>query len=336
MYEVKPDVCIFGPTASGKSHLALSLAQLLLPTASVIINSDSLQLYSSLPILTAQPTTKQREQTPHYLYGIVAPSIRMSAGIYANKAKKLLYELEQSSVKPITIICGGAGLYLKALVSGLTELPEPSFEKKQIAVDTISKWQQQNKNLYKILEQRDPVTAKNLNPRDSHRIIRALEFFETLGKPLHPTQKKYNLSVTKMKKTSKEKNTLIVTLNPTRELLYKTINQRFLSMLKDGAIDEAKKLRNNNVEIPLDCSINKTLGLAEIYQYLDGIISYSDMVARTQQLTRNYAKRQTTWMRHQLQTSLQFNGPLQQSSASMCKTIINSLDKATQLVYREV
>ena len=332
MPEQNPHICIFGPTASGKSHLAVKLAQRLAPIKAVIINSDSMQLYSSLPILTAQPTVSDKIKIPHYLYAIAAPTVRFSAGIYAEKAEKLLLSIKKSTTQTVTIICGGSGLYLKALLAGLTKLPRDNLEKKKRAVAKIYKWQQQGENLYKLLKQKDPETAKHLNCNDRHRIIRALEFFETHNLALYPTQQKAQKHKVIISPHNAIIKPIIITLDPPRSVLYKKINNRFLNMLKNGALEEAQKLRGDYKNIPHDRPIHKTLGLAEIYQYLDGKILHENMLTQAQQRTRNYAKRQVTWMRHQLQSNLKFEGPLTQSTENICQSIIDSLDKASVIL----
>ena len=336
MLAQKPDICIFGPTASGKSHLALTLAQKLSNFEAVIVNSDSLQLYSSLPILTAQPTASDKRKIPHHLYAISTPMARLSAGIYAEKADNLLMSLHQSAKQSVAIICGGSGLYLKALLCGLTRLPVANFEKQKSAVARIHRWQQQNKDLYKLLKQKDPETAKYLNHNDRHRIIRALEFFETHNLAFYRTQQQAKIDKVGISMYNKRIKPIVVTLDPPRDILYKKINNRFLQMLKNGAIEEAQRLRSDYQSIPPDRPIHKTLGLAEIYQYLDGKILREQMLIEAQQRTRNYAKRQTTWMRHQLQATLKFEGPLTQSTENICLTIIDSLDKASAILYDEL
>ena len=332
MPEQNPHIYIFGPTASGKSHLALTLAQRLSPIKAVIVNSDSLQLYSSLPILTAQPTVSDKIKIPHHLYSIAEPTMRLSAGIYAELAEKLLFSLKKSLTQPVIIICGGSGLYLKALLVGLTKLPVANFAKHKSAVAKINKWQQQGENLYELLKQKDSETAKHLNYNDRHRIIRALEFFETHNLALHPTQQQANIDTVGVAKGNTRIKPIVITLDPPRDILYEKINNRFSEMLKNGVLEEAQKLKNDYQNIPPDRPIHKTLGLAEIYQYLDGKISGERMLTQAQQRTRNYAKRQTTWLRHQLQANIRFEGPLTQSTENICETIIDSLDKASEIL----
>ncbi len=299
---------LFGPTASGKSYLALALAEKLTSQniTTHIVNCDALQLYTHLPILTAQPTTQDKAQTPHHLYSIINPTQRFSAGLYAEKASNLLQSLytQESSSSPsfAVILCGGSGLYLKVLLeglsAGLTALPQPS----RLAIEQVRQWQKEARNLYALLQQRDPATAATLAPQDKHRIIRALEFYETCGSSLLHARKgaKQPSPLSHL-----FANPCVMSLVPCRQTLYAAINARFERMLKQGAIEEVRALLQET-SLPEDSPLRGALGFKEIEGYVDGAgdgageMSYQAMVERGQQRTRNYAKRQLTWMRHQL------------------------------------
>ncbi len=193
------------------------------------------------------------------------------------------------------------------MLGGLTELPQPSPQARQ----QVQRWQKEGRNLYLLLQQRDPNTAQTLAPQDQHRIVRALEFFETCNASLLDARK----GDQQPSPFAQTEQPLLITLSPPRTILYKTINTRFERMLKQGAIEEVRRFNaenatppKNSLENPLenplenfwDSPLRAALGLKEIEAYCKGEISWQTMVEQGQQRTRNYAKRQLTWMRHQL------------------------------------
>ena len=337
----RPPLVLFGPTASGKSRLALALAQKLKThnTTTHIVNCDSLQLYTHLPILTAQPTPADKAETPHHLYAIAKPAERLSAGLYAEKATTLLQHLQSKHPNDAVILCGGSGLYLRATLGGLTALPQPSRD----AIQKVRQWQQEKLNLYELLQQRDPATAATLLPQDTHRIVRALEFFETCG-----------TSLLKAREGIKQASSLIqpgvipgvipclMTLNPCRKILYEAINARFERMLKQGAIEEVRALNADPSlscdilhdipqDIPQDISLRGALGLKEIEAYCKGELSRQAMVEQGQQRVRNYAKRQITWMRHQLscEPQCQLSESVAEDLDGACQKVAQAWSKAS-------
>ncbi len=294
-YRLFRPLVLFGPTASGKSRLALALAQKLSNDniTTHIVNCDALQLYTHLPLLTAQPSAEDKAQTPHHLYAVVKPSERFSAGMYAEKATHLLQHLHLEHPADAVVLCGGSGLYLKALLEGLTALPQPS----PLAIQKVRQWQKEERNLYKFLQQRDPATAATLPPQDKHRIVRALEFYETCGLSLHHARQ--GIKQRPPLSDSPLSHPCVMSLVPRKSTLYAAINARFERMLKQGAIEEVLALKAENT-LPYDSPLRGALGFKEIEAYAEGELSWQAMLERGQQRGRNYAKRQMTWIRHQL------------------------------------
>ena len=329
---------LFGPTASGKSRLALALARKLASNNTIthIVNCDSLQLYTHLPILTAQPSAEAKAETPHHLYAVAKPTERLSAGLYAEKAWNLLQQLHDKHPSDAVILCGGSGLYLKALLEGLTALPQPSRE----ATQKVRRWQEENRDLYRLLQQRDPATAATLVAQDRHRIVRALEFYETCGSSLcdarqgikQPSlfaQQDARQSIRQPPRQSlrqpireslrqpprqSPRQPLLMSLVPCRQALYAAIDARFERMLKQGAIEEVRALQAART-LPYDSPLRGALGLKEIEAYCEGESSWQTMVERGQQRARHYAKRQLTWMRHQLPADKSLQGEITESLA---------------------
>ena len=315
MLSLRP-LILFGPTASGKSRLAIALARKLASDniTTHIVNCDSLQLYTRLPVLTAQPSAQDKAETPHHLYAVAAPTERLSAGLYAEKATSLLQHLHSKHPSDAVILCGGSGLYLKALLEGLTALPQPSRDAKQ----KVRRWQEENYNLYALLQQRDPATSAAIAPHDRHRIVRALEFYESCGASLRNAQK----GVKQRSPFAQQEacQPLMISLTPCRKILYAAINARFERMLKQGAIEEVRALKAE-CALPYDSPLRGALGLKEIEAYCEGELSWQAMVERGQQRARHYAKRQMTWIRHQLPADRNLQGQITESVEEYCDEV---------------
>jgi tRNA dimethylallyltransferase len=277
---------ITGPTSGGKSALALDIA---LKENGVIINADALQLYKGLPILTACPNNLENEMVPHRLYEILDHTEQCTAGIWANLAAKEIETVLHNGQKPFVV--GGSGFYLMALIQGLSEIPDtdPAMRMKLKEDLTIHGLDY----MYKNLELHDPIVASKLHPHDQQRIMRGLEVYYSTLKPLSYWQ---NLQ----KKTFPYTFDVTV-LCPEREQLYQNCNKRFLKMLEMGAIDEVKNLMQQN--ITETASITQALGFKELKLYVEGCLTLKDAIERAQIKTRQFAKRQTTWCRHQLQNA---------------------------------
>ncbi len=281
-------IIICGPTASGKSSFALKLGDFL---NGRIINADSMQIYKEIPILTSQPSDIDKQYIPHNLYGFISlldnctvkSGKRFSLG---NWIELCLKEIENCfHLHSVPIIVGGTGMYLNALVNGLSIIPNVN-----IYVEEYLKHYADNDSLalYKMLENYDINSAKTIKPNDKQRIVRALSVFLTHGTTISTfKQKQTQLFYPKSK-------FYIIYIKPERTTLYQNINNRFELMLKNGAIEEVKYLLDKTERIDLS-TWPKAIGLKEIEDYLLGRSSIENATTSAQQFTRNYAKRQLTW-----------------------------------------
>ena len=269
---------LLGPTASGKSRLAISLFQ---KFNSAIVNCDSQQVYADLSIGTAQPT-EEKKILPHYLYGFLGLGEQFSAGAYEIEADKCLQKLQQNAVLPVVV--GGSGFYLKTLIYGLDDLPE----KNKTLRTELQKRIEQNglKSLYKELQSIDKDYSDLISENDSVRIIRALEIYKLSG---------MKLSVLRQQKKKPKYDVVLIGLDVDREKLYERINNRVLTMLQSGWIEETQKVLERDYR---DWLYNfPGIGYRYIIQYLEGDVNYENMVELIQRDTRRYAKRQYTWFR---------------------------------------
>jgi len=274
---------ICGPTASGKSAYALDMAQKI---GAVIINADALQVYKKLKIITCCPKEEDLKITQHFLYNHVDIFEEYNAHKYATQVVEVLNALPDNIP---AIIVGGTGMYLQFLIKGVHKLPEIDSQIRKSVRDKIS----DPIKLYKELEEADPSTASTLNQLDTKRVSRALEVFLQTGKSITSFYRDNNLY-----RPLEGCDIMTYLLLPDRKKLYENCNKRFESLVKHGALDEARKL------LPtwdrLHTSAKKALGLKELISYLKGEVSLNDAIQIAQQKTRNFAKRQITWFRHQL------------------------------------
>lgn len=271
---------ITGPTASGKSARALALARTM---NGVVINADAMQCYAPLPILSAQPTADEQNEIPHRMYGLLEFNEKLNAANWAKLAQKEIEAAFASGQQPI--LCGGAGLYLRALTQGMAIIPDidPSVRENlqsRLAAEGLEK-------LYAELQQADAALAARLKPNDTQRILRGLEVFAGTGRKLSDWQQDKHHQPPEYE----FKWEIIL---PERDVLYDKINQRTHVMLAAGVLNEVAQ-----VDIPESSTAWKTHGYREFKSHLRGEISLDDAIAQTQQVTRNYAKRQYTWWRNQ-------------------------------------
>jgi tRNA dimethylallyltransferase len=278
-------VLIAGPTASGKSALALELAQ---KARGVIINTDSMQVYRDLRIITARPTMQEEGLVPHRLYGHVDAAVNFSAGAWVADAAKVLAEVRAQQRLPIFI--GGSGLYLKALTRGLSAVPPIPSEIRDAVRSRLER--DGVEALHAELAQRDPVSAERLKPRDRTRIARALEVVEATGRTL-PDWHRDGLPPLL---PQGEFNALF--LAPDRDQLYARIDARFDAMLDAGALEEVEALALRKLDPLLPAM--KAHGVPALVRYLNGEITREQASDIGRADTRHYAKRQFTWFRHQL------------------------------------
>ena len=278
-------VLIAGPTASGKSALALSLAE---RTGGIVINADSMQVYRDLRILTARPTPEDEARVPHRLYGHVDAGVNCSAGMWVGDAAKTIEEARTQNRLPI--FTGGSGLYFKALTRGLSAVPPIPSE---VRDDVRARLERDGAEaLHAVLAQRDPVTAERLKPRDRTRIARALEVVEATGRSLTDWHRDG------LPPLLPPGRVRAVFLAPDREALYARIDARFGAMLAAGALEEVAALAERRLDPLLPAM--KAHGVPALIRHLKGEMSLEQAAEIGRADTRHYAKRQFTWFRHQL------------------------------------
>lgn len=272
---------IAGPTASGKSALALQIAQ---EKNALIINTDSMQVYDVLNILTARPTRTDTATVPHYLYGYVNPALHYSVGQWLCDVSKLLMTFTSKSL----IFVGGTGLYFRALLEGISKIPDiPDVvrQKWRLRLD-----KEGAENLYRQLWQVDAVLAEKISSQDGQRIVRALEVYDATDKKLSWWQKKkqHPYCAKLFRK---------ILLIPPRQLLYERIHKRLDSMIEKGALEEVIAMKKLALSPLLPAM--KAIGIPEFIAYLDGKQSFEEALEMVKTQTRRYAKRQITWFRNQ-------------------------------------
>jgi tRNA dimethylallyltransferase len=275
---------IAGPTASGKSAIALSLAQ---KHNGVVINADSMQVYREIPIVTAQPSMEEQKSAPHMLYGTISILNRMSAMQWASAAVKAIRDVQAQGRQPILV--GGSGLYLKTLMDGLSPIPDvPQPVRQQVCdlYDVLGP-----KNFHEALQGIDPVTAKRLHPTDRQRCIRAREVFEASGKTLSHWQSQQK------ERVGEDLTYRLLVLLPERDWLHERINKRFDQMVQAGALDEARAIQMLNPSP--DLTGVQALGLQALRDYIEGRVTLFEAIEHGQTQSRQYAKRQYTWFRGQ-------------------------------------
>lgn len=278
-------VLIAGPTASGKSALALELA---LSTGGVVINADSMQVYRDLRVITARPTQSEEARAPHRLYGHVDAAVNFSAGAWVADAAKALDEAKAEGRLPIFV--GGTGLYFKALTAGLSVVPPIPAEVRE---DVRARLERNGAEaLHAELARRDPGAAGRLNLRDRTRIARALEVVEATGRSLLDWHREGQPPL--LPKDSFR----AVFLAPERDELYARIDARFDVMLGAGALREVERLAARHLDPLLPAM--KAHGVPALIRHLRGELSREDAAGIGRADTRHYAKRQFTWFRHQL------------------------------------
>jgi len=278
-------VLIAGPTASGKSALALELAQ---KTGGVIINADSMQVYRDLRIITARPTPEDEARVPHRLYGQTDAAVNFSAGAWLVEASAALMEAQAQKLLPIFV--GGSGLYFKALTRGLSAVPPVPSEIREGVRARLER--DGVEALHAQLAQRDRASAERLKPRDRTRIARAMEVVEATGRSLTDWHRE-GLPPLLPQGTFRA-----LFLEPEREALYARIDARFDAMLKAGALEEVASLAARKLDSLLPAM--KAHGVPPLIRHARGELTLAEAAAIGRADTRHYAKRQFTWFRHQL------------------------------------
>ena len=269
-------VFVVGATASGKSDFALSLAE---KYDGIIINSDALQIYSELSIITARPSVVDMQKIPHFLYGFLPLNNPYNVADWCLDVQNLL---RQNSHKKI-IIVGGTGLYVKTLIQGIAKIPDIPNDLRETARHLS------NQELYDALQIRDPIAIQKLHLNDTQRLCRAYEVVTYTGQSLYEYHKNM---VSFLPENIKYTGYF---LNPERDVLYDRINRRFDMMIQTGALDEVAKIMDYNPNF----QGMKAVGVPEIMAYLNGDISLDIATDKAKQASRNYAKRQITFFNNQ-------------------------------------
>jgi tRNA dimethylallyltransferase len=279
----QPVIVITGPTASGKSALALALAE---RHRGTVINADAMQTYDAFPILTAQPTAEERARAPHALYGILPLSDSLSAARWRTLAEA---EIARADVP---ILCGGSGLYLRALMQGLSAIPEVPAS---LRAEANAEWQALGADAFRTrLSERDPGIVARLKPGDRQRHVRAWEVLQATGRPLSAWQKGQASPAPGRFAT--------VLLVPERDWLRQRIEARFDAMLEGGVVAEVRSVFDRQPD-PASPGL-KAHGAPELFAHFRGELRLDEARRIAIDHTRQYAKRQMTWFRHQLAPDL--------------------------------
>ncbi|MFG1288714.1 tRNA (adenosine(37)-N6)-dimethylallyltransferase MiaA [Xanthobacter versatilis] len=278
-------VLIAGPTASGKSALAIALAERLTGT---VLNADSMQVYGDLRVLTARPTVAEAARVPHGLYGHVDADTDYSVGRWLADATAALAAAREQGLLPIFV--GGTGLYFRALTQGLAEIPPvPEAVRREVrgtaeGLDSLA--------LHARLADMDPQSAARLQPNDRQRVLRALEVITATGRSLSDWQKDAPRPVLDASRCVR------LVLEVDRAVLRQRIDARFEAMMADGALEEVRALAARRLDPSR--TVLKAHGAPALTRHLAGEMTLDDAIAEGQSDTRRYAKRQETFFRHQM------------------------------------
>jgi tRNA dimethylallyltransferase len=275
-----PLIVIAGPTAGGKSALALALAQQI---GGVIVNADSAQIYADLKILSASPSADELQNAEHRLYGVRDGALPCSAADWAAMARAEIADVRSGGQTPILV--GGTGLYLRTLLDGIAPVPaiDPDVRARVRESDVADNYQK--------LRTFDPGAAQRLKPADTTRVNRALEVILSTGRTLGEWQQQREGGI------ADEVELRPLLLLPPRKWLYARCDERFAHMVDQGAVSEVEALlaRKLNPNLP----VMRAIGVRELAAYLLGEATLDEAIAAGQQATRRYAKRQYTWFAHQ-------------------------------------
>jgi len=287
-----PVVIVAGPTASGKSALALEMA---VAFEGTVINADSMQVYRELRVLTARPSVEDEARAPHRLYGAIPAAEACTAARWRDMAVAAIGEAREAGRLPI--LCGGTGLYLKALMEGLSPIPDippeirASVRERHAAATSAE--------IHEALGRLDATAADRIRATDRQRLLRAMEVFEATGRSIVDWQ------ALPLSGPPAGMAFSTILLLPPRDRVYAACDARFRQMIENGALKEAQALRKLGLDPELPAM--KALGVAELMRVLDGDLDMEDAIAAAQQASRNYVKRQFTWFSRQIITNLTVN-----------------------------
>ncbi len=274
-----PLLVILGPTAVGKSKIAISLAERI---NGEIISADSMQLYQGMDIGTAKPSLREQQLIPHHLIDLLKPDEPFNVFEYAKKAERIIRDIHRR--KRVPILVGGSGLYIRAVVDSLFESPEIDLSKKRAFLKRIKGVS--TEKLYSELKKVDQKASQKIHSHDRRRIKRALEVFYATGIPI---------SVLHQRKPARPFQTLIIGINRERKELYKRINERVKAIFAKGFIDEVKALLEKGYDENLNSM--QAIGYKETITHLKGKRTLEETIELVKRNTRRFAKRQLSWFR---------------------------------------
>ena len=313
MNEKKKIIAVVGPTASGKSALALALAK---EYNGVIVSCDSMQVYKRMNIGTAKPTEAEMLEVPHRMIDIIEPTESFSCEDYVRRAALEIDDIVSSGRLPI--VCGGTGLYLDALLRGGNS--SPSFDTATIREELISRASREGiSSIYDELMLVDPESALAIHPNNEKRVIRALEIYLATGK------KKSELDRLSKTIESPYDSTVIALSYSNRDLLYSRINRRVDEMISEGLVEETRSLSKEGV-FEANKTAAQAIGYKELFGYIDGRETLVDAIENLKQATRRYAKRQITWF-----SAKDYVIPLQADDVEGQKTFEKIVNNAKKL-----
>lgn len=288
----KPIVVVAGPTGSGKSALALELARRF---RGAIVNADSQQVYRELRMLTQRPSAAEEASVPHHLFGVLPASTRCSAGRWLGLALQAIADIRKDARLPI--VAGGTGLYLKALVEGLADIPAPSPE--AVAEVRAVRARLGNEAFRAALARLDPESAARIPAADTQRLVRAYAVVRATGTPLSEWHRRQ-----RRRARIPPGRFLVLALDPPRAELGRRLDARFDAMMAGGALAEARALAALDLDPTLPAL--KAVGVKELLAHVRGETTLPEAVARAKRATRQFAKRQETWLRHQIEARRTF------------------------------
>ena len=287
-----PIIIIGGPTASGKSGLAMDIA---LRMGGEIVNADSLQVYRHFNIGTAKPTAEDMAQVPHHLFDIVEPHDHFDGSLFVQAADAAIRDIHDRNAVPVVV--GGTGMYINFLLFGLS--PSPPQEKELRKQLQARGEDEGSAILYKELAAVDPEYAAKISPNDLHRIVRALEVYQLTGEPLSRQHARHE-------KSPRYPYLAYMPVHE-REELYRRIDQRVLDMMQQGFEQEVRNLLAN--ERTAAVRPMESLGYSQMVNFINGVCTIEQAIDDTRQQTRRYAKRQLTWFRNQIPGIREINWP---------------------------
>ncbi|WP_289079291.1 tRNA (adenosine(37)-N6)-dimethylallyltransferase MiaA [uncultured Thalassospira sp.] len=303
-----PVLIVAGPTASGKSALALDMAEAF---DGVVINADSMQVYSELRVLSARPDESETSRAPHRLYGVLSGREACSAGKWRDMAMAEINDCHAQGKLPI--VTGGTGMYLNALTEGIAPIPDvPSRIRDSVTAELEDIG---HAAFFEKLKKNDPETAATLDGANTQRMIRAAEVFAHTGRGLASWHKEPMVPPPANMKFKK------LCYMPPRDILYDRCDRRFDLMLEQGAIDEVRDLIA--LGLPDTTPVMKAVGVRELGAYLAGEIDLATAREKSQRETRRYAKRQLTWFRHQMSDKEIIDAQYSESLAAKMRHDIN-------------